>query len=104
MQALLTDSVDQAVVKAVTTPTPVSQLSRVFGVSRSGLYSARTRQAQTRAVCPQAVQLQAAFAASGRTYGTRRLSAALKHAGLAVGSPQGKNPHAPPWIAGMLAA
>jgi hypothetical protein len=69
MQALLTDSVDKAVVKAVTTSTPVSQLSRVFGVSRSGLYSARTRQAQaqTRAVCPQAVQLQAAFAASGRT-------------------------------------
>ena len=85
MQALLTDSVDKAVVKAVTTQTPVSQLSRVFGVSRSALYSARTRQAQTRAVCPQAVQLQAAFAASGRTYGTRRLSAALKHAGLAVG-------------------
>jgi transposase InsO family protein len=82
MQALLTDSANKAKAKD---SVGIGQLSRAFGVSRSGLYSARTRQAQTRAVCPQALQLQTAFAASGRTYGTRRLSAALKQAGLQVG-------------------
>jgi hypothetical protein len=76
MQALLTDSANKAKAKD---SVGIGQLSRAFGLSRSGLYSARTRQAQTRAVCPQALQLQTAFAASGRTYGTRRLSAALKH-------------------------
>ena len=69
MQSLLTDSANKAT---------ISQLSRAFGVSRSGLYSARTRRARPSAVCAQALQIQAAFAASGRTYGSRRLSAALK--------------------------
>jgi putative transposase len=76
MQSLLTDSANKA---------NISQLSRAFGVSRSGLYSARTRRARPSAVCAQAVQIQAAFTASGRTYGSRRLSAALKQAGWAVG-------------------
>ena len=65
MQALLTDSANKAKAKD---SVGIGQLSRAFGLSRSGLYSARTRQAQTRAVCPQALQLQTTFAASGRTY------------------------------------
>lgn len=85
MHALLTGSVDKAVVKTSRTQTSISQLGRVFGVSRTGLYSALTRHAKPRSVCSQAVQLQAVFAASGCTYGTRRLSAALKQAGLSVG-------------------
>lgn len=76
MQSLLTDSANKAT---------ISQLSRAFGVSRSGLYSARTRHKQPCVLCAQAVQIQAAFVASGRTYGSRRLSAALKQAGWAVG-------------------
>ena len=76
MQALLTDSSNKA---------NISQLSRAFGVSRSGLYNARHRHARPSAVCPQAIQIQSVFAASGRTYGSRRLSAALKQAGWAVG-------------------
>lgn len=83
MQHLLTDLVDKA--KASKASTSISQLSRVFDVSRSGLYSAWARQTRPRAVCEQAVQLQAAFAASGQTYGTRRLSVVLKRAGLDVG-------------------
>ena len=56
----------------------MTQLSRTFGVSRSGLYEARQRQAQPVGIDTAAVQLQAAFMASGGSYGSRRLSAQLK--------------------------
>ncbi len=55
------------------------QLSRAFGMRRSGLYSARQRSHAPKApLCAQALSLQALFAASGATYGSRRLRAALK--------------------------
>ncbi len=63
----------------------MTQLSRTFGVSRSGLYEARQRQAQPVGIDTAAVQLQAAFMASGGSYGSRRLSAQLKRQGLPVG-------------------
>lgn len=64
---------------------PVSRLCKVFGVSRSGWYAARARQQQIRALSPEAAHLQASFAASHGTYGSRRLSASLRAAGFEVG-------------------
>ena len=63
----------------------VSQWCRVLGVSRSGLYAARQRRLHPKSVCALSVQAKAAFEASGQSYGSRRLSAALKVQGLAVG-------------------
>lgn len=63
----------------------VSQWCRVLGVSRSGVYSARKRAANSASVNPLILQAHAAFQASGGCYGSRRLSAAMKQQGLAVG-------------------
>ncbi|WP_157359999.1 IS3 family transposase [Caldimonas brevitalea] len=63
----------------------ISQLCRLLGISRSGFYAARRRAAQDAAVCPVGACAKAAFEASGRSYGSRRLSAALKAQGWAVG-------------------
>jgi transposase InsO family protein len=67
--------------KAVT----VTQSCRVLAISRSGYYAHRQRALATPTVCVASVKLQAAFAASGRSYGSRRLRAALSHDGLAIG-------------------
>lgn len=61
-----------------------TRLCRLLGVSRSGLYAARRRQQAPR-TCALSPPLQAAFQASGGNYGSRRLCAALKAQGLAVG-------------------
>ena len=61
-----------------------ARLCRLLGVSRSGLYAARRRRQAPR-VCALTTPLQAAFQASGGNYGSRRLCAALKAQGLAVG-------------------
>lgn len=66
--------------KAMTT-----RLCCLFGVSRSGYYASRSRQTQPVKVCPVAVSLKALFMASGCTYGSRRLRAALKAQGLNQG-------------------
>lgn len=63
----------------------ITSLCRVLGVSRSGYYAARVRQRAPKKVCPVAVHLQAAFVASGRTYGSRRLCAALQADGVNLG-------------------
>ena len=63
----------------------VSQWCRVLGVSRSGVYAARKRAANSASVNPLILQAHAAFQASGGCYGSRRLSAAMKQQGLAVG-------------------
>lgn len=63
----------------------VCRLCQVFGVSRSGFYAARQRVKQPQRICPTTVHLQAAFTASGRCYGSRRLSQALKQQGIAAG-------------------
>jgi putative transposase len=63
----------------------VSQCCRVLGVSRSGFYAARQRLRQPEQVDPLSVHAKAAFEASGRSYGSRRLSAALRAKGLNVG-------------------
>jgi len=67
--------------KAVT----VIQACRVLNVSRSGYYSYRQRAQATPTVCATSVKLQAAFAASGCAYGSRRLCTALQDDGMTIG-------------------
>lgn len=64
--------------------TPVIQACRLLQVSRSGYYQHRTRCGQD-ADMAAIVHLKAAFCASGRAYGSRRLTTALKARGLAIG-------------------
>ena len=79
----------------------VSQWCRVLGVSRSGLYAAR----QPQSICALSVQAKTAFEASVQSYGSRRLSAALKVQGLAVGRQRARqsSPEAPnrAWVGDM---
>lgn len=63
----------------------IKQLCRVLEVSRSGYYAARVRATRPRAACSDSVHAKAAFEASGRTYGSRRLSAALRAQGIDIG-------------------
>ena len=63
----------------------VAPICALLNVSRSGYYASRHRQKTPKPVCPVAVRVAATFAASGRSYGSRRLQAALKHQGLAIG-------------------
>lgn len=63
---------------------PVAQSCRVLGVSRSGFYEAKQRAAKS-AICKSAVHVRAAFAASGQSYGSRRVVAALANQGVKIG-------------------
>ena len=73
--------IDQLQTKAVN----VASLCRLLEVSRSGYYAARSCSKSPKKVCPTTVHLQAAFTASGRTYGSRRLHVALRAKGVRVG-------------------
>ena len=70
--------------KAVT----VTQACRTLAVSRSGYYAAAKRRSTAPVVCVASVHLKAAFAASGRTYGSRRLRTALHMKRVDAGTPQ----------------
>lgn len=72
--------IDELQMKAV----PVAQSCRVLDVSRSGFYEARQRVAKP-AVSRASVHVRAAFMASGQSYGSRRVVAALASQGLQVG-------------------
>ncbi len=63
----------------------VHRLCQLLGVSRSGYYAARARAARPGSPCAAGVHLERVFAASGRTYGSRRLAKALQADGTAVG-------------------
>ena len=63
----------------------VSQACRVLQVSRSGYYAAAKRSQAEPVVCAQSVHVKAAFAASGRTYGSRRIRTALCSQGVTMG-------------------
>ena len=62
-----------------------SLLCRLLDVSRSGYYAARWRARQPAQVCPVTTHLQAAFAESGRSYGSRRLLVAMRNRRVKVG-------------------
>ena len=64
---------------------PIKQLCRVLDVSRSGYYSSQQRASRAPLACTDSVHARSAFEASGATYGSRRLSAALRALGLDVG-------------------
>jgi len=61
------------------------RLCHLLGVSRSGYYAARARAQRPRAPCAAGAHLERVFAASGRTYGSRRLAKTLQAEGTAVG-------------------
>lgn len=63
----------------------IANACRLLGVSRSGYYAARQRALAAPRLCPVSVKLQAAFARSGRSYGSRRLLKALRAKGLQIG-------------------
>ena len=63
----------------------VKQLCGVLDVSRSGYYAARQRASRAPEACSDSVHARAMFDSSGGTYGSRRLSAALRAQGLDVG-------------------
>jgi transposase InsO family protein len=63
----------------------INQLCRVLAISRSGNYAARKRALAPQTVCQASVHLKAAFAASGGTYGSRRLRTAVALRGVEIG-------------------
>lgn len=62
----------------------VSQICRVLEVSRSAYYAAKTK-ANKASLCVTTVHMKAAFAASNRSYGSRRLVAALQAKNIVIG-------------------
>lgn len=62
----------------------VSQSCRLLGVSRSGYYASRGIDEQPKA-CPTRIHVQASFAGSGKTYGSRRVAADLQDRGVQAG-------------------
>ncbi|RJF97024.1 IS3 family transposase [Noviherbaspirillum cavernae] len=63
---------------------PVQQACRVLAVSRAGYYQHR-RRGERKADVVASVQLKAAFVASGKSYGSRRLCRALQAQGVIIG-------------------
>jgi transposase InsO family protein len=63
----------------------VAPLCKILGVSRSGYYASQQRAREPVKLCRESAYLQAAFTASGRCYGSRRLCAALQAQGITVG-------------------
>lgn len=62
----------------------IASLCRILDVSRAGYYASRRRAKQPKLVCAVTPYLKAAFTASGRSYGSRRLSVALANRGIAI--------------------
>lgn len=69
----------------------ISRLCDLFGVSRSGYYAARQRNSQPPKICLLTVHAKAAFMASGRTYGSRRMETTLKAQGFKAGRTRMRN-------------
>lgn len=62
-----------------------SSLCGLLNVSRSGYYAAQRRARQPTKACAVTTQLHAAFAESGRSYGSRRLHRALRDRHIKAG-------------------
>jgi len=63
----------------------ISRACRVLGVSRAGYYADRRESTGNAKASRQAVYVRAAFEASGRTYGSRRVALALGKEGMKIG-------------------
>ena len=63
----------------------VAPICELLDVGRSGYYASRKRLREPQKACPVAARVEAAFAASGRSYGSRRIRAALANQGMAIG-------------------
>ena len=63
----------------------ISQACRVLHGSRSGCCSAARSRLSVHMACAHSVTLKVAFAASGHTYGSRRLCAAWLLRGMTIG-------------------
>jgi len=63
---------------------PVTHCCRILGVSRSGFYENKNRMIKPEP-CKTSIYLQAAFTASGQSYGSRRLVTALENKGIKIG-------------------
>lgn len=63
---------------------PVTHCCRILGVSRSGFYESKNRMIKPEP-CKTSIYLQAAFTASGQSYGSRRLVTALENKGIKIG-------------------
>ena len=66
---------------------PVQQACRVLSVSRAGYYQSLRRPVNATRLLAK-THLKAAFAASGQSYGSRRLTHALQAQGMAMGRHQ----------------
>ncbi len=68
----------------------VAAMSRVLRVTRQGYYAWKRRRPSVRAVADFAlgVDIRSIFAASRRSYGSRRIRQALRHQGHCVGRPR----------------
>jgi len=64
---------------------PVSRLCALLGASRAGVYAARERLRRPRAASATSAAVHSVFEDSGRTYGSRRIRAALRSQGMNVG-------------------
>lgn len=62
----------------------IAPICELLDVSRSGYYAYRKRLQEPHRICPLATQIEASFHASGRSYGSRRIKAALVHQGVSV--------------------
>ncbi len=63
----------------------IAPICELLDVSRSGYYASRKRLREPQRICPVTTQVEAAFEASGHSYGSRRLKAALANQGLTIG-------------------
>jgi putative transposase len=69
-------------------PVAVSQSCHILDVSRSGYYAHQTARKQSvvqPVVCAASIHLKAAFAASHKAYGSRRLQTAMAQRGVTIG-------------------
>lgn len=64
---------------------PIMRSCAVLGISRAGYYEARQRQAAAPVACTASVQVKAAFHASGKAYGSRRIREDLLAQGVSLG-------------------